>query len=145
MIMAEQSTSQQDDQKMVSIILANVGTVICFRTGNPEDERLLLPLFSPYIKQGEISNLNAFNYYLRISAITAQEPMSGETILLDSEGDEETAQLAIQSSREQYTRKENLESITKPKTATSRTNKPSKNTKTIVKNKNGLPKPKQKS
>ncbi|MCA9302479.1 TraM recognition domain-containing protein, partial [candidate division WWE3 bacterium] len=40
---AEQSTSQQDDQQMVNVILANVGTVVCFRTGNPQDERVLLP------------------------------------------------------------------------------------------------------
>jgi len=65
MTMAEQSTSQQKDQQMVNIILANVGTVICFRTGNPQDERLLLPLFSPYIEAGEISNLSAFNFYAR--------------------------------------------------------------------------------
>lgn len=59
---AEQSTSQQDDQQMVNVILANVGTVVCFRTGNPQDERMLLPLFSPFIEQGEISNLPAFNF-----------------------------------------------------------------------------------
>ena len=40
--LAEQSTSQQSDQQMVSIIMANVGTVITFRTGNPQDERVLL-------------------------------------------------------------------------------------------------------
>lgn len=43
---AEQSTSQQDDQQMVNVILANVGTVVCFRTDKPQDERMLLPLFS---------------------------------------------------------------------------------------------------
>ena len=63
--LAEQSTSQQSDQQMVSIIMANVGTVITFRTGNPQDERVLLPLFSPYIEQGEISNLPAFNFYAK--------------------------------------------------------------------------------
>ena len=50
MIMAEQSTSQQSNQQTVNIILANVGTAICFRTGNPQDEQWLLPMFSPYIE-----------------------------------------------------------------------------------------------
>lgn len=36
--MAEQSTSQQEEQRMVNIILANVGTIICFRSGNPADK-----------------------------------------------------------------------------------------------------------
>lgn len=105
MIMAEQSTSQQKDQQMVSIILANVGTVICFRTGNPEDERLLLPLFAPYIGIGEISNLNAYTYYVRLSAIQAQEPLSGVTIILKDDGDESIALKAIETSRKKYAQK----------------------------------------
>lgn len=79
--MAEQSTQQQDDQKLVNIILANVGTVVAFRTGSPKDEELLLPLFEPYIERGDISNLSAYNFYCRISGVETQEPMSGETII----------------------------------------------------------------
>lgn len=88
MIMAEQSTSQQSDQQTVNIILANVGTIICFRTGNPQDEQCLLPMFSPYIEPGEISNLPAYNYYARLAAVHAQEPLSGQTLLLENDGDE---------------------------------------------------------
>ena len=50
--MAEQSTSQQDDQKMVNIILANVGNCHFFRTGNPADEQLLLCPYSAHIPGG---------------------------------------------------------------------------------------------
>lgn len=78
---AEQSTQQQDDQKLVNIILANVGTVVAFRTGSPKDEELLLPLFEPQIEKGEISNLPAYNFYCRIVGVESQEPMSGETIV----------------------------------------------------------------
>jgi hypothetical protein len=104
--MAEQSTSQQDDQQMVSIILANVGTVVCFRTGNPNDERLLLPLFAPYIEQGEINNLPAYNFYAKLSAIQPQEPMSGQTLLLDDEGSERIAELVKEHSKKQYANKQ---------------------------------------
>ncbi|HKU18755.1 MAG TPA: TraM recognition domain-containing protein [Candidatus Saccharimonadales bacterium] len=103
--MAEQSTSQQDDQKMVNIILANVGTVICFRTGNPADEKLLLPLFSPYLEEGDIANLPPYNFYMRASAIKSQEPLSGETLLLDKPGSEEVAERVIKSSQERYAKK----------------------------------------
>ncbi len=102
LIMAEQSTSQQDDQKMVNIILANVGTVVCFRTGNPADEKLMLPLFSPYVQEGDIANLPPYNFYIRISATRSQEPFSGETLLLDNAGSEEIAEQVIESSKEQY-------------------------------------------
>ena len=107
---AEQSTSQQDDQQMVNIIMANVGTVICFRSGNPQDERILLPLFSPFIDPGEISNLPAFNFYAKLSAIHAQEPLSGQTLLLENDGNERIFESVIKHSRNEFaTKQEELE------------------------------------
>ena len=106
MIMAEQSTSQQSDQQTVNIILANVGIVICFRTGNPQDEQRLLPMFSPYIEPGEISNLPAYNYYARLAAVNAQEPLSGETLLLEDQGNKTVRDAVITHSRKCYARKQ---------------------------------------
>ena len=103
--MAEQSTSQQDEQRLVDIILANVGTVVCFRSGSPADERLVLPLFMPFIDQGEIANLPAYSYYVRISAVNAQEPMSGMTIVVEENGSESTAEQVLKSSRELYAKR----------------------------------------
>ena len=100
--MAEQSTTQQDEERLVNIILANVGTVITFRTGSPVDEQLVLPLFRPYIEPGEIANLPSFNFYARLSAIRSQEPLSGETLLLDDDGNETIAEKAIKTSRRLY-------------------------------------------
>jgi hypothetical protein len=100
--MAEQSTAQQEQQRMVDIILANVGTVICFRSGSPADEQRILPLFSPYIQEGEIANLPTYTFYARIAAIQAQEPLSGTTVLLDSKGNKAIAQQVIDNSREMY-------------------------------------------
>lgn len=98
--MAEQSTSQQEEQRMVNTIFANVGTIICFRSGNPADEEMVLPLFSPYVQPGELSNLPTYNFYARLSAVHSQEPVSGETILLDTRrGD---AEKIITSSRNNY-------------------------------------------
>lgn len=106
--MAEQSTSQQSDQQMVSIIMANVGTVITFRTGNPQDERVLLPLFSPYIEQGEISNLPAFNFYAKLSAVKAQEPLSGQTLLLADDGSNKARTKIIEHSRAVFAKKQEV-------------------------------------
>jgi len=105
LIMAEQSTSQQDQQRLVDIILANVGTVICFRSGSPADERYVLPLFYPYIEQGEIANLPAYNFYMRIAAVHAQEPLSGQTLLLNEVDNEAVFKEVVYSSREKYARK----------------------------------------
>lgn len=100
--MAEQSTQQQADQRLVDIILANVGTIVAFRSGSPVDERLILPLFKPFLNEGEISNLPAFNYYARITSLKTQEPMSGQTLLIDRESDENVRQQVIRLSRENY-------------------------------------------
>ena len=102
MTMAEQSTSQQKDQQMVNVILANVGTVVCFRTGNPADEQLILPLFSPYIDSGEIANLSAFNFFARLSSLKAQEPLSGKTVLLTDVGSRVVAEKVVELSRQNY-------------------------------------------
>jgi len=100
--MAEQSTSQQDYQRLVDIILANVGTIICFRSGSPADERLVLPLFRPFIEESEIANLPSFNFYMRIAALQAQEPLSGETVLLDYAGSNAVAGQVKQFSRSTF-------------------------------------------
>lgn len=102
--MAEQSTSQQDQQRLVDIILANVGTVVCFRSGSPADERFVLPLFYPFIEQGEIANLPSYSYYVRIAAVEAQEPMSGVTVLID-EGSDQVLANVVKRSRQKYARK----------------------------------------
>lgn len=112
--MAEQSTSQQDQQRLVDIILANVGTIVCFRSGSPADERLVLPLFSPFINQGEIANLPAYSYYARIAAIEAQEPMSGMTVVVEDPGSQQVAERVIESSRSLYAKKAQAERLEEP-------------------------------
>lgn len=125
MMLAEQSTSQQQDQRTNQIILANVGTVICFRTGNPVDEKLLLPYFAPYIEPGEISNLPAYNFYMRINGTATQEPFSGETIPPAVQGDGDIARQVVRSSRDTYGRRPASND------APSVTSAPTKATKTI--------------
>lgn len=102
LIMAEQSTQQQDEQRLVDIVLANVGTVVTFRTGSPADERILLPLFRPFIEENELSNIPSYNYYARISAVNTQEPVSGTTCLLEMSPDKDMADRIKAYSREKY-------------------------------------------
>lgn len=127
--MAEQSTSQQEEQRLVDIILANVGTVVCFRSGSPSDEQLVLPLFMPFIQPGEIANLPSYSYYVRISAIAAQEPMSGVTVVVNEKGSEPIARRVIESSRLQYAKKmedNTLEKVPREKKVTATPKKTSK-------------------
>lgn len=113
--MAEQSTSQQDDQKMVDTIFANVGTLICFRSGSPADEKYFLPRLSP-VSEGEIAALPSYNFYMRIAAVESQEAFSGETIVLKDDGDEETRERVIAASQKNYAKEyvELKEEVTNP-------------------------------
>ncbi len=100
--MAEQSTAQQEEKRLVDIMLANVGTVICFRSGSPQDEKLLLPIFKPQLDQGDIANLPAYSFYMRLRAVSVLEPLSGETVLLEDNGSEEVAGRVVETSRDSY-------------------------------------------
>jgi hypothetical protein len=82
-----------------------MGTVISFRSGNPTDEAQILPLFEPYVSHGEIANLPSFNFCARLSAITPQEPVSGETILVEDAGSAEVASRVVEQSRSNFAKK----------------------------------------
>lgn len=120
---AEQSTSQQEDRRIVNNILANVTTVVSFRSANPVDEELMLSQFSPYVAKGDIGNLPRYNFYCKISAIESEEPFSGETILTRSTNTPAPFTDLIEASRKnyaiEYTSKRNTQkkmeiSITEP-------------------------------
>lgn len=102
---AQQSTAQQETQRMTEALLSNLNTIICFRTGSPADEQLLLARFMPYLEQGEISNLPTYNFYARLSATTPQEPVSGVTVVPDGKVSEETVKKVIEASHKNYTKK----------------------------------------
>jgi len=84
------------------VTLANTGTVICFRTANPEDEKLILPQFQPYVEKGEIASLPSFRFYMRLGALNPEEPFSGNTTLTTIGENSERVNEVIASSREHY-------------------------------------------
>lgn len=101
-ILAHQTTSQLEDKSLVNVTLANTGTVICFRTASPDDEKLLLPQFYPYVSQGEIASLPSFHFYIKINALTSEEPFSGETVPLGLSSDHDRVRQVIEASRMNY-------------------------------------------
>jgi hypothetical protein len=83
--------------------LDNVGTMVAFRSKSKDTEQLLLHQFSPYIDEGEILNLPAYNFYMKIAAVEPQEPLSGETVVLaKDEASEAMAEKVIDGSRERW-------------------------------------------
>ena len=100
--LAHQTTSQIEESSLTNIILANTGTVICFRTANPEDEKMILPQFKPYVIEGEISNLPSYHFFMKLGALNPEEPFSGVTIPIKIKDDERVTEQIINSSRRLY-------------------------------------------
>lgn len=101
-ILAHQTTSQLEDKSLVNVTLANTGTVICFKTANPEDERLILPQFKPFVEPGEISSLPSYNFYMRLGALNPEEPFSGVTVPIDVVNNKHRIDEVIKRSRKQF-------------------------------------------
>lgn len=99
---AEQSTSQQDDRNIVNVILANVTTVVCFRSANYIDEELMLNQFAPSVGRGEIANLPRYRFYIKVSALDPEDPFSGETIYIPVEKDSNKTERLIEASRKNW-------------------------------------------
>lgn len=104
MNMAQQTLSQQKDEQMINTIVMNSGTIVIFQTVSRDDEKYIGHLFRPFINEGEIQNLPAFNFYARLSAIKSQEPVSGQTIVPEQESDPDIERRVIESSRALYAR-----------------------------------------
>lgn len=126
-ILAHQTTSQLSNSDLVNVTLANTGTVVCFRTANPEDEKRILPQFAPYVELGEISSLPSYTFYMRLSALKPEEPFSGETVPVEIIPNKKKVSRIIASSRKRYAIKyvePFKEEPSKPKKSTKKKAKP---------------------
>jgi hypothetical protein len=100
---AEQSTAQQEEQRLTEAILANVSTIVCFGLGSKADEQLLVSRFEPWLETGNLLNQPAYSFYLRVKAVEPMEPVSGETIILPPEqASDDRAAAVITVSRQNY-------------------------------------------
>lgn len=97
---AEQSTAQQSDRNVVNVILANTGTVICFRTASPIDEDLMLAQLAPQVSPGDIANLPRYHFYMKVSANIPEAPFSGQTIPMLAKKDPDKVERLIKQSRQ---------------------------------------------
>lgn len=140
--MAQQSVAQLKEKDMVTNILDNVGTLIVFRSKSPDTERLVLHQLKPYVEAGQIANLPAYHFYMKVAAVEPQEPLTGETLLPDASGSEPRAEAVISSSRKLWGREwedDDEEPETKP-AKTSKTRSVSDETAAKLSKNDDLPK-----
>jgi hypothetical protein len=120
--MAQQSVAQLKEKDMVTNILDNVGTLIVFRSKSPDTERLVLHQLKPYVEEGQIANLPAYHFYMKVAAVEPQEPLTGETLLPSTKGSEARANEVIAASRKVYGREWKEQPATANKSRSSKSN-----------------------
>lgn len=104
-VLAHQTISQIEDKDLLKVILANVGTVISFRTSNPSDEDVILPLFTPQVKKNEIANLPSYCFYIKVNALSPQDAFTGTTNNFSVPADKQKRDTIIDHSRNTYGKK----------------------------------------
>ena len=77
---AEQSTQQQLDQKLIEVILANVGTIVVFRSGSPAGAQL----FEPFVEPVELMSLSTYHFCARVGTLNPVGAVLGTTSLVAS-------------------------------------------------------------
>jgi len=59
--------------------------------------------FEPWLKQGNLLNQPAYNFYVRVKAEEPMEPVSGETVVLPAEQASEKQAVTVMKHRERTT------------------------------------------
>ncbi len=109
--LAHQTTAQVDDKDLLRVILANVGTLIGFRTGSAQDENILLPYFAPEVSTLDISNLSNHKFFIKINAVSPKDTFSGETVMYKGKGSN-LKDMIIKESLSRYTiKRESVEEM----------------------------------
>lgn len=100
--MAQQTVSQQNDDKITEEIVANTGTVINFCSSNPRDSHFFMPMYSPLLINDDIMKLPKHHFYIRFAGEASEPPMSGSTTPVKKKFNRETYESVINYSRKKY-------------------------------------------
>lgn len=116
--LAHQSTSQIQNHSLFNTILSSVGTIISFRTSSPYDESRIIENFNPYVNKGDLLNLPAYVFFIKIAAVTPFDAFTAETILIKDSKNSYKKEIT-EHSKKAYTYKissnEKLEDLKEPK------------------------------
>ena len=139
---SHQNIAQIDDPKVSKIIKGNSGTYIVLRS-SPEDEKLLLPIFSPEVEEGQIVNLPPHHFFMKVTNEESEDAFTGETVRIEQQGDETVKNTIIEYSQRHFAipreeAKKQLEMLLKPSPASRKKRKPKKDEKGKETKPNGI-------
>ena len=105
LVLANQFISQIKDERIPAAIFGNVGTIICFRLGQADAQKMEIA-FLPFFNASDLMNLpNWYGYMKTLINGVAVKPFTIKTVPDDIPFDREIAERVRSSSRKKYGRK----------------------------------------
>ncbi len=116
LIVVHQNEAQIKEKDLLDTITGNAGTMISFRIG-PNDEKVILPFFSPQVKMGQMLHLPTLSFYIKINAKNPEDAFTGQISHFIIKFHPEIKQEVVENSQKTYGRdlKELKEEFTKDK------------------------------
>jgi len=97
---AHQNVAQIKDPAVLKTITANASTIICLQA-SPDDEQFIIPFMQPDVAQGDITNLEPHQFFMKTSG-PAMGAFSGQTMELALTPHVPTKNQVISLSRARY-------------------------------------------
>jgi len=98
---SHQSIAQIDDPKVLDIIKGNSGTIIALK-GGPDDEKVLLPFFTPEVKEGQIVNLSPHHFFMKVTNDENEDAFTGVTVPIANPGSDAIRDYCVSYSQNHY-------------------------------------------
>ncbi len=98
---SHQNIAQIDDPKVSKVIKGNSGNFITLK-GSSDDEKVMLPILSPEVEEGQIVNLAPHHFFMKITNDESEDAFTGVTIPVESVGSNKTKEAIIEYSRRNF-------------------------------------------
>lgn len=98
---SHQNIAQINDPRTAMIIKGNSGNYIVLK-GSSDDEKVMLPILSPEVTEGQIVNLPPHQFIMKVTNEESDDAFSGVTIPIELAGSEKVKEAIIEHSRNAY-------------------------------------------
>jgi hypothetical protein len=101
LVMANQ-TFGQIPRELQEIITSNVGLMMTFKTNNPKDAEILVPIFSPKVSTFDIYNLDRYKVYMKLLSGKSSDSFSADTLPQPDGFNADMIRMVKEHSRQKY-------------------------------------------
>jgi hypothetical protein len=100
-IASHQNIAQIDDPNITKVIQGNAGAMVAF-CGSPDDEKSILPFFTPEVTKGQIVNLAPYHFIMKVAGEDVEDAFTAVTVPITQIGSKQVSDEIIRYSRKHY-------------------------------------------